>query len=182
MKTTRWRAERGVGCTIRRIGPSSAYTARFLSHTHGHTVHPITHASILAIPILHLPGLFSQTLANGIARPQAKPPWSLACRPSVLRTERVVCQSDRVTPQSLLLSRLELLPAAATTLDCLPASTGLTQKPARRRLVCLACTTCSLTVSLLLTITHFYYCSLSHPSWRSPLQPCAAMPVGPVQA
>ena len=71
----------------------------------------------------------------------------------MLRPERVVCQSDRVTPQSLLLSRLELLPAAATTLDCLPASTGLTQKPARRRLVCLACTTCSLTVSLLLTST-----------------------------
>lgn len=62
----------------------------------------------------------------------------------------------------VLLSRLELLPAAATTLDCLPASTGLTQKPVRRRLVCLACTTCSLTVSLLLTITHTSITVLSH--------------------
>ena len=67
---------------------------------------------------------------------------------------RLCCasQSDRVTPRP---SRLELLPAAAPFR--LPASSSLTSHPktrraARRRLVCLACTTCSLTVLPLPTI------------------------------
>jgi hypothetical protein len=176
VKTGGWRAECGVGCTIRRIGPSGARSSPFLSHAFaGRSApdHPRNHSA--CIPILHHPRtiLPNPRQRYGIAR-QPKPSWSLACRPlgpSVLR--------DRLTP--FLMSPLGLLPAA-TTLSCLRAPVSPKNPPppvavlsvspvppARSPYPC-----CSPLLTLLLLFCQ--RSSLSLPLWRSPLQHCAAMP------
>lgn len=135
-----------------RIGASRIPHPRTTHHAHAHAPASI-HPSI-PIPIPPPPPPPRTILPN--PRQRYCPHPARLNLPGALHEHvaRLCCpsQSDRVTPRP---SRLELLPAAAPFR--LPASSSLTSRPktrraARRRLVCLACTTCSLTVLPLPTI------------------------------
>jgi len=175
VKTARWRAECGVGCTIRRIGPSSACC---FSHTDTQSTRSPTHRRIqdskptptpththsLTLPSMPMPMPIPPPPPRTILpnpRQRYCPPPARLNLPGALHEQviRLCCasQSDRVTPRpslSVLLVTLRVTACCCTLFRaCEYQSHPKTRCAARRRLVCLACTTCLLTVLPLLTIT-----------------------------
>ena len=129
------------------------------THTHAHThSHPSDHAT----PSLHsttpdYPPKPSRTVLPAARRLNL--PGALHEHESMSPVCAAPGQSDRVTPRPFSLSRLELLPAAAPSLDCLRAPVSPKSPLRRPSQSCLSCLYHLLAHRIIAAHHHqFYYC------------------------